>query len=376
MGRGDKTSIVYIWILLVNIVQKAFCQCSGSPLTVSASEEPAKFISPGYPTSYTNDLTCQWLIDSGVAGQKIILYSDNINVDCAFGDIINIYDGSSTSDTTLHTNLCGTTLKSNEYISSGRYVLVEFTSDSATVGPGFEMTYLSAADTSGTGCSSEYTLTASTTSQYLTSQSFPALYAGSSSCRWLLTASNTQATIDFQVVWSDVETDANCAYDKLVIYDGRYVCENKVLLTDCSARTSADDTPTVFTSSSYHVLVTFSSDQSFNRYGFVIKFTENQVNTTTTTTVTQASTTQGSSGQAVRTETIIKTEVSIALMAASAVAGAISALGIVATIWVIKYIKAKKKIKKGLITVHSIAPLPARQTVFAPRQPTNVLSFV
>lgn len=41
-----------------------------------------------------------------------------------------------------------------------------------------------------------------------------------SSCRWLITASNSLSTIDFQVVWSDIETDGNCAYDKLVIYDG------------------------------------------------------------------------------------------------------------------------------------------------------------
>ena len=85
---------------------------------------------------------------------------------------------------------------------------------------------------------------------------------------------------------------------------GRYICENEVLLTDCTARTSADATPTVFTSSSSHVLVTFTSDTTFNRYGFVIMFTENIVNTTTTS-VTQTSATQAAVDQSVKAETVI-----------------------------------------------------------------------
>ncbi|XP_045203869.2 embryonic protein UVS.2-like isoform X2 [Mercenaria mercenaria] len=375
MDCAGSAKLIHVWIFFFNIFQRAFCQCNGSPSTVYASEAPAKFESPGYPTSYANDLSCQWLIDSGVAGQSIILYSDNLDMDCSFGDFVNIYDGSSTSDATLHQNLCGTTLKSNEYVSTDRYVLVEFTSDSATAGAGFEMTYLTAADTSGTGCSSQYTLSASTTPQYLTSQGFPALYSSDSSCRWLITASTSLSTIDFQVIWSDVEADSNCAYDKLVIYDGSYICENQELLTDCSARTSADATSTVYTSSADSVLVTFFSDNSFNRYGFIIKFTENFVNFTTTTSP-PASTTTAAAVQSVKTDIVTKTEISIPLMAASAVGGAAFVLGILATVWLIKCIFTKKKTKKGLITVHSIAPLPARPTVFAPRQQTNVLSFV
>ena len=55
--------------------------------------------------------------------------------------------GSSTSDTPLDTNLCGTDLSTVEYTSSDRYILVTFTSDSSGASEGFQMTYLSVPDT-------------------------------------------------------------------------------------------------------------------------------------------------------------------------------------------------------------------------------------
>lgn len=54
--------------------------------------------------------------------------------------------GSSTSASKLADGLCGTA-KTSEYVSTGRYVLVTFTSDTSSTDQGFQMTYLSAADT-------------------------------------------------------------------------------------------------------------------------------------------------------------------------------------------------------------------------------------
>lgn len=369
----DLKESIFLLILLKDFITPVLCQCSGSALTLSASESPTKFLSPGYPVAYTNNLFCQWLIDSGVAGQPVFLYSDHLNMDCAYGDFVNIYDGSSTAVSKLHNNLCDTDLVSTEYISTGRYVLVTMTTNAVTVSQGFEMTYFTAADTSATGCTSEYVLSASTIPRYLTSQGFPAKYASNSACRWLIQASTTLSTLNIELVWSDVEEGPNCAYDKLVIYDGRYVCENKELVIDCTGRTSANATSTVYISSGDYVLVTFNSDSSFNRYGFIIKYSENFVNyTTTTVALSTSAVTVVTSGNS---ETNTRTEISIPIMVASAVAGAVFVLGILALVWLMKYIKSKKKVKKGLIHVHAIAPLPAR-TMFTPRQPTNVLSFV
>ena len=55
--------------------------------------------------------------------------------------------GSSTSDTALDANLCGTGSSTVEYTSTDRYILVTFTSDASGVSQGFEMTYFSVPDT-------------------------------------------------------------------------------------------------------------------------------------------------------------------------------------------------------------------------------------
>ena len=75
-----------------------------------------------------------------------------------------------------------------------------------------------------------------------------------------------------------------------LLLPGSYICENAVLFTNCSSRTSADATPTVYTSLTNSVLVLFTSDSSANFHGFVLKYTAN-IQTTTTTTSTSTSTT-------------------------------------------------------------------------------------
>lgn len=63
-------------------------------------------------------------------------------------------------------------------------------------------------------------------------------------------------------------------------------------------------------------------------------------------------------------------------MVACFLAGAAFVVAVIAVVWLVKYIKIRKRLKKGVVAVQAIAPLPARPTVFAPRQGPNVLSFV
>ena len=100
--------------------------------------------------------------------------------------------------------------------------------------------------------------------------------------------------------WASMMLTHACAqhvFDKHVcnfIYDpipGSYICENAVLFTNCSSRTSADTTPTVYTSLTNSVLVLFESDSDANFRGFVLKYTANIQTTTTTTTMSTSSTT-------------------------------------------------------------------------------------
>ena len=50
---------------------------------------------------FFSDLSCEWLIDSGVAGQLVMIYSDHYNIPCFLNDNLNIYDGKY-SPTILH----------------------------------------------------------------------------------------------------------------------------------------------------------------------------------------------------------------------------------------------------------------------------------
>ncbi|XP_052271782.1 exoskeleton protein RP43-like [Dreissena polymorpha] len=126
--------------------------------------------------------------------------------------------GNSTSSPGLDAGLCGSP-KTGEFVTRGRHALITFGTDASLTKRGFEFTYLSAADTSGTGCSSEYTLTASEQAQFLTSQNFPAFYSRNSFCRWEIVPSSAQSAVSVKVTFADIEADDNCRYDKMEIYD-------------------------------------------------------------------------------------------------------------------------------------------------------------
>lgn len=63
-------------------------------------------------------------------------------------------------------------------------------------------------------------------------------------------------------------------------------------------------------------------------------------------------------------------------MVACFLSGVATVVAVIALVFLVKFIKVRKRLKKGVIAVQAIAPLPARPTVFTPRQGTNVLSFV
>ncbi|KAL4219707.1 hypothetical protein ACF0H5_022277 [Mactra antiquata] len=85
--------ILLVGILLLDNLLNVRFRCSGSFLTLNASEIPANFTSPNFPSNYANNSTCLWLLDSCVAGQPVLLYGDNMFLDCANGDFMTIYDG-------------------------------------------------------------------------------------------------------------------------------------------------------------------------------------------------------------------------------------------------------------------------------------------
>lgn len=261
---------IIVGLFLLNLFGYVFSQCSGSAQTLTAGQSIQYFTSPDYNNgagTYSSNLDCQWIIDSNDASYKVILYLKNYNVACS-GDIINIFDGNTVSGTALKSNICGSGASDKIVTSTGQYMTLRFTSDAVNQSVGFEAAYFSATDLSGTGCASEQTMTPTTSPQYVTSPSFPSLYDVSSNCRWVLTV--PAGRVQVEIIYSDIETSANCAFDSLEIYDGDYVCENTKIAAVCS-RYPSGITGT-YLSNGTSFLLKFKSDGSVSFTGYLIKF--------------------------------------------------------------------------------------------------------
>ncbi|CAC5425113.1 unnamed protein product [Mytilus coruscus] len=91
--------------------------------------------SPGYPSNYTDDINEKWNIDVGLGNTvriKFTLFELEKNY-----DYVKIYDGHSTKCGSIG-NFTGNTLPT-EWISTGRYVSIVFTSDESRTGRGFRV---------------------------------------------------------------------------------------------------------------------------------------------------------------------------------------------------------------------------------------------
>ncbi|XP_057373377.1 calcium-activated chloride channel regulator 4-like [Daphnia carinata] len=111
--------------------------CNGVLMTTSGL-----LTSPDYPGAYPNNYNCQWTIQLA-PGSKIRLTFSHFDVESPF-DYVEVYDGSSTSDTRLlkHT---GSTVPSAPVRSSSNVMLVRFVTDATgNYFRGWRATYIAA----------------------------------------------------------------------------------------------------------------------------------------------------------------------------------------------------------------------------------------
>ena len=121
---------------------KGICDPNGASLTGSSGS----FTSPNYPNNYPSSTTCRWII-TVPEDNRVKLTFHSFDMETCFisssctCDHVEIRDGSDGSSIELKEFCGGRTPGLTPVISSGRFMWIEFKSDSGTEKTGFNATY-------------------------------------------------------------------------------------------------------------------------------------------------------------------------------------------------------------------------------------------
>ena len=133
-----------------------------------------------------------------------------------------------------------------------------FYSDSSRGGKGFEIEW----DGTSTGCGGQITSTKGS----ISSPNYPSSYAHNSQCEWRISV-NEGSTIEIIFNDLDMETQSECKYDYLEIFDG----------SDASSRSfgkfcSSENHPMHLMTVGNHALIRMNTDDSHAGRGFLLKY--------------------------------------------------------------------------------------------------------
>lgn len=152
--------------------------CSGLTTLTAAT---GSFDDGSATANYTDNLSCRWLIQP-TAATTVTLNFSAFNTETT-NDIVNIYDGNTTSATLLGT-FSGTAIPS-AITSTGGRMLVEFITNGSINNSGWDASYTSTVASTPPTCSGLTTFTAAT--GFFDDGSGPsANYGDNSSCTWLI----------------------------------------------------------------------------------------------------------------------------------------------------------------------------------------------
>lgn len=123
--------------------------CNGLETINLINNPNGSIYSPGHPYNYDDNENCRWLLIAPYGG-KVLLYFTTFEVEdnswCSY-DSVELFDGMDNSATRLSKS-CGSNLPSPVY-SSGRYMYMQFKSDSSDTERGFVAHYRKLTDSSG-----------------------------------------------------------------------------------------------------------------------------------------------------------------------------------------------------------------------------------
>lgn len=288
--------MVYSWWFLFCIAilvcfHEVRGQCSGSSLdsTLSTYEKG----SLNYPNTapYTENLNCAWKVAALDPSNADVLIYVQIN-QLRANDILNIYDGAdNTGPNLFSSSVTGTSGQTTTTVAASGTAYISFVSDAVadTNQNGFTLTYMAGAANSNGACSSAASLTATDTTQYITTANFPTVYSSDSSCTWTISAQGGCGTLSLSFIYIDIEQDGSCSLDKVTVqYDG----STQATLCGESNWNPSSDYSTTGTSAT----IAMTSDDSEEFRGFVMSYTRTGCTTTAAVTTTTVTTTASGAG--------------------------------------------------------------------------------
>ena len=180
--------------------------CSGLTTLTAAT---GSFGDGSSTNNYTDNLSCTWLIQPSGATTLTLNFS-SFDTE-ATNDVVNVYDGNTTSATLLGT-FSGTTIPS-AITSTGGRMLVEFITNGSINFPGWDANYTSTVISTPPTCSGLTTLTATT--GFFDDGSGPTTnYGDNSNCTWLIQpAGATSISLTFPLFFTELTNDVVNVYD-------------------------------------------------------------------------------------------------------------------------------------------------------------------
>lgn len=196
-------------------------ECVGK-IKLKAQRHTKNYIhTPSFPATYKKHpfkfSHCVWVISAdGPDNVKLtITYSNLVDKSDCGVESINVYDGDELSNKLLGVS-CGESKPT--YMSTGRKLMVVFSSRNANGSHGFLASYYSVPDLNTPR--QQQLLAMSSTSGYIYPPNFPQPYQSSISRSWAIRAKHSEETVVLEVAFSDIFLSPGCEIDYVVVYDG------------------------------------------------------------------------------------------------------------------------------------------------------------
>ncbi|XP_034938584.1 cubilin [Chelonus insularis] len=216
-----------------------------------------EFTSPGYPSLYPTDITCEWLIEVDY-GHSVEIFFSEVNTEkassCSF-DKIEIYGGEDVYAPKL-AEFCHSAEPIN-YTSSTNKMFVVFKSDISYANRGFAARYKAVPLTCGGSFRADQ--------GSIHSANYPMNYPHNQNCEWLIRVDRHHA-INLTFTDFDIEDTANCTDDYVEIFDGPSRNDSSL------GRFCKNKLPPSIISSGDTLLVVMRTDSLIAAKGFMARF--------------------------------------------------------------------------------------------------------